>query len=100
MNDEHLYMEPIAVYYQPLLCRYARMITRNEAIGWSLVQKVLAAQACIERQEPGCCMRQQLKTELRDLCLSWLLQQDAADFKGRAFTEDDIEKPAPPKFTP
>lgn len=88
MEAEHASQLPLSASYNALLNRYARMITRDEAAAGELVKKALEELRLIDplTQES---LRRQLQSDLRALCFSWQLEKDAANFKGRAFTEVD-----------
>jgi hypothetical protein len=90
MDAEHAYLAPLLAYYDPLLARYATMIIRNEIIARALVNKVLADQFDIDELRPSDYLRNKLKTDLRALCLSWKLQEDAVNFNGRPINENDL----------
>ncbi len=94
MKRPYAYLAPTIIYYNRLLSRYARMITRNEQIVPDMVEKVLEDQFETDELRASRHLREQLKITLRDLCLNWLLQHDAASFKGRYITDNDIEKPS------
>jgi hypothetical protein len=83
-------LAPLSAYYDPLLTRYATMIIRNQIMARALVRKVLADQYDIDELKPSEYLRNKLKTDLRALCLSWKLQEDAINFKGRPITENDL----------